>query len=75
MRIALLVVALALVIPACGAADSTDDGKTTPAETPNTQPETPSEPPEAPEVPAPPGDTPANPSGDETIVLDVDGMH
>ncbi len=73
MRILMLVVALGLLIPACGAADSTDDGTKVPAKTLKTQPETPDD---TPEVPAPPADTPAKPSGNsDTIVLDIEGMH
>jgi len=70
MRIALLVVALALVIPGC-TADSTDDGTTDPAKTPQNQPETPAD---TPEVPADPGDAPADAPDAETIVLEVSGM-
>jgi len=41
MRMLMLVLALALLIPACGAADSTDDGTKKPAPT---RPETPIDP-------------------------------
>ncbi len=73
MRMLMLVVALALLIPACGAADSTDNGKKDPEKTPNTQPLTPDT---TPDVPDDTPEVPAKPSGDaDTIVLDVEGMH